>query len=245
MLLLLASLAQDVEAAARTIETGSAAVYGLEHSSVRDLEVRVKGRWGKLDLADLNRGVYWLNTASAPRRAWSSGRATRGLGAEERAARACLDRVVWSFLSNRADDQALAELRRTEGPRAELKKEEGRWRVGWTGRDGQSEFFAGFSEAGRLLRAGGVMATYEGAERIEAVPWVDDYRYEKADGGARLAAVRMEAGELTAEWEAVGGAALPARIRGTLKEIGEVEIDLSERAVNQGKAAAAQRAQGR
>lgn len=236
---------QQPDALAKRVEQAGRSTYGLERTGIPDLEIRLRGSWGALELADLNRRIYWLNTGSVKERSWNSGRSSRGLTAAERSARLTLDRVVWSFLSNRTDEQAIEELRRPGEPPPELKTEKEETRVAWKHPVAKAEMAGWFDAEGRLTRASGTTVTMEAGTILDELAWSDAYVYERHDETWYLKTLRLEGGELTAEWEEVGGVRLPIRIAGDLKGVGEVRIDLSARAIDEGRAAAVHAQRGR
>ena len=57
-------LLQDPDALRAKIAGAAGDVYSIEGSSIGDLEIRVSGRWGDLELGDLNRRVYGFNAGA-------------------------------------------------------------------------------------------------------------------------------------------------------------------------------------
>lgn len=231
-LLLYIALMQGEDLLKERIESASRTLYGLEHSEIRDLAIHVKGTWGETPLEDFNRTVYWLNSGSARHRPWSSGTAVRRLTDDEQRVRTTLDRVIWSFLSNRADDQALLELNRKTQRRHTVERDGDLTKVSWKRAKGGSQNVRWFNENGRLVRASGTMMTYQGIKIISNTPWNDRYTYAKVHGRTCLTTLTLDEGELKAEWKLVGGELLPVKITGTLKKTGTVTIDLTAAEIN-------------
>lgn len=236
------ALLQDPDALRLKIAGAAEEVYSLESSSIRDLEIRVKGRWGDLTLDELERRVWWFNAGDDKRAGWSGGKASRPLTDAEKQVRSHLDRAVWAFLSNAADDQAAAKL---EEGAATVERDGDRTRVTWRRPPAEGEFACWFDADGRLVRAGGEMLTFENTEVVDRVKWTDGYGYGRVAGKRCLTTLTIEEGELKAEWEEVDGGLLLKSIAGVLKGGVRVEIDLTDRAVGKGAAQRAYEASGR
>lgn len=237
-------LAQDRDLLRAKIEGAAGEVYSLEGSSIHDLEIRVFGVWGGLDLGDLNRRVYWFNAGADRRAGWSGGTASRPLSDEEKRARSELDRTVWAFLSNAADDQAVERLA-AEEPRPEVATDGALTRVSWPRPGTQAEQACWFDADGRLVRAGGEMLTFENGNVTARAPWTDAYVYADVAGRRCLTTLTTAAGELRGEWEEVDGELMLKSIAGTLEGGVRVEVDLSARTIGKGAAKAAYEESGR
>lgn len=235
--LVITAAPQDAKELRARIKSAGDATFGLEHSRIRDLEIQVKGRWGKTNLEDFNRRVYWLKQGAGKAKSWNTGQASRALSKEDRALRTTLDRVIWSFLSNRADEQALTELDRLPKPRYTLSREDELDKISWKRPKADAEYARWFDPDGRLMRAQGTTLAYQDTKIVQKIVWMDRYAYTRMDRLDYLKTIELESGKLTATWEVGTSGRLPTKITGTLKGVGEVEIDLTERSINKRRAA--------